>query len=717
MLAVTNFEVYVLEHGRWTLHARYAGDDRKEAMWDARSTEAHTGFPAKIVRETFFPELNDSERITTYISPNAKKATKGRPVGTVPPAREPKARPRAQSNLRQLNASQIILRILVAGAFSVVAAAVMAFVIKWVLQSFADIGLTVSSATTSMIMTYSWVAMFLLFFFSLFRSRLQLHRVLADMWQASARPAAAAAAHVKPVHLKLKPKYDRANSPETLREWQDLRMRRGDPDIFTSPGDLAPDLPVLNGASGAGAPVAEGVKPGAERKTTEVPQEKQFQDKLFQDRAAEKAAQDKAVQEKAGKDKPLSAKDQAAKDQAAKEQAARDQAAKDQVAKDQAGKDQEAKDRAAKAKAAAEKAAQEKAAAEKKTAEQAEKNFVALPPTLDSPTLDSEDDFAHTALRRFIAEVVKPAAATAMRDDPVTRRGMALAIAGAIDAIAARPEARGLNNRALLMWGLGVAGIVPGVAALFVASQDEYVGQAANQSLVATGQGLMADMIPLQSPDIAVFVETLASALAAWRTPFGLPGQSMAEPESLFDAAMVDAAAPAALEADFGNDAATPGHGLLDVFLLTELRPLSRHDDAVADDARMAAHNDRVRQALSTGGGQEVKHTGKGIFARFGDPGMALATVKELQRELGQGVALAVIGNSSAAEDPTLSSALFLRAEAAMNVTSDGQASVEAHVIGEEQRLGQPTDLVILVASPPAPAPEFPIADATAMAS
>ncbi|MHB1205796.1 MAG: hypothetical protein ACYCZX_09530 [Rhodospirillaceae bacterium] len=692
MLAVTNFEVYVLERGRWTLHARYAGDDRREAMWDAQSTEAHTGFPAKIVRETFFPELNDSERITTYISPNAKKATKGRPVGTVPRAREPKPRPRAPSNLRQLNAGQIMLRVLVAGAFSVIAAAVMAFVIKWVLQSFADIGLTVSAAATSMIMTYSWVAMFLLFFFSLFRSRLQLHRVLADMWQASARPAAAAVARVKPVNLKLKPKYDRATSPETLKEWQDLRMRRGDPDIFTSPDDLAPELPVLNGASGAGAPGAEGIKPAAERKTAEGPQEKQFQDK-----AAEKAAQDKAAREKAEKDKPLSAKEQAAKDQALK---------------DQALKDQEAKDRAAKAKAAAEKATQEKAAAEKKAAEQAEMNFVAPP-----PTLDAEDDFAHTALRRFIAEVVKPAAAAAMRDDPVTRRGMALAIAGAIDAVAARPEARGLNSRALLMWGLAIAGIVPGVAALFVASQDEYVGQAANQSLVATGQGLMADMIPLQSPNVAVFVDTLASALAAWRTPFGQPGMLLAEPESHFDAAMVDAAAPAALDMNFGNDFAPPRRGLLDVFLLTELRPLSRHDDAVADDARMAAHNDRVRQALSTGGGQEVKHTGKGIFARFGDPGMALAAVKELQRDLGQGIALAVIGNSSAAEDPTLSSALFLRAEAAMNVTGDGQASVEAHVIGEEQRLGQPTDLVILVAPSAAPAPRSPIVDAAAPVS
>ena len=248
MLAVTQLEVYVLARGRWTLHARYAGEDNKEALWDAQATERLTGFPAKIVRETFFPELNDSERITTYISPKAKKAVKGRLVGTVARPQVPlQTRARPQSAPR-LNAAQMMLRVLVAAAFSVVAAAVMAFVIKYVLQSFSDIGISISPAATSMIMTYSWVAMFLLFFFSLVRSRLPLHRLLADMWHASARPAAAVAAKVKPVKLKLRPKHDRgATSPETLKAWQDLRMRRGDPDIFSSPDDLVPDLPLSDG--------------------------------------------------------------------------------------------------------------------------------------------------------------------------------------------------------------------------------------------------------------------------------------------------------------------------------------------------------------------------------------------------------------------------------------------------------------------------------------
>ena len=675
MLAVTQLEVYVLARGRWTLHARYAGEDNKEALWDAQATERSTGYPAKIVRETFFPELNDSERITTYISPKAKKAGKAGPAGPVARPQVPlQSRARQQTAAPRLNAAQMMLRVLVAAAFSVVAAAVMAFVIKYVLQSFADIGISISPAATSMIMTYSWVAMFLLFFFSLFRSRLPLHRLLADMWHASARPAAAVAAKVKPVKLKLKPKHDRgATSPETLKAWQDLRMRRGDPDIFSSPDDLVPDLPLSDGTL-TQFPVT---KPAA--KAPDAAPEKSLEDKAAQD----KAAQDKAIQDRIAK------------------------------AKEKSSKEKVAAEKAVQVEAAAAKAAADKTALGQKT-----QDAVPLP-----PTLREEDDYAHTALQRFIADVIKPAAAASMRDDPVARRGIALAVAGAIDGIAARPEARGLDTRALLAWGLRVAGLSDGAAALFLESHDALSRDPVNSSLVASGQGLMTDMIPLQTPNTANFVRALADALAVWRTPFGSVSHARTEQQGALpptleparDAQPQEPGAPEEPEEhETYSDLSVPGtpannSGLRDVFMLTELRPLSRHNDAVQDDARMAGHNDRIRAALSIGGGQEIKHTGKGIFARFADPATALATAKDLQRDLGRSIALALIGNADAAEDPVLSPTLFLRAEAAMGSTGDGQVSVEAHVIGEHQRLGQPTDLVIL-AAPPAAAAETAVA-------
>lgn len=661
MLGVTQLEVYALANGRWTLHARYPGHDRNEAMRDARTTEASTGFPTKIVRETFFPEINDSERITTYISPNAKKAAKGQPTGTAPrqrPAAAPNARPAAQP--RRLSAAQMMLRMLVAAAFSVVAAAVMAGVIKYVLSTFADIGMAVSPAVSSMIMTYSWVAMFLLFFFSLFRSRLPLQRLLADMWRASAKPAAAVVAKVKPVKLKLKPKHDRgATSPETLRAWQDLRMRRGDPDIFTAPADMAPDLPRVNQA---GVEIAKPAPPpAAERKADAPAVEKALQEKpKTTDKAADEAARQKAAQDLAAEEKAVQERIAKAKEKAARDSLAAEKAAAEKVAREQTPLTEGAAVVSA---------------------------SVVAPP----PVLDEQDDFAHAALARFISDVVKPAAAAAMRDDPVARRGMALAVAGAIDGIKARPEALGLDERALLSWGLCRTGMNETVADLFLQSHDTYVGEPANQSLVATGQGLMADLIPLHAPDPAAFVTALSAAFAAWRTPFGQPGLLVDTPESQVPA-----------------ESSAREKALVDVFLLTEMRPPLRHQDPAQDDARIAAHNDRVRAALGgdgagagAGGGKEIKHTGKGIFARFSEAAVALAAAKELQRDLGPAIALALVGNTDAGEDPVLSPTLFLRAEAALAAAGDGQAAVEAQVIGEDQRIGPPTDLVILAAPPP----------------
>ena len=498
-----------------------------------------------------------------------------------------------------------------------------------------------------------------MFFFSLFRSRLPLHRLLADLWHASAKPAAAAAAKVKPVKLKLRPKHDRGpTSPETLREWQDLRTRRGDTGVFTAPVELAPDLPKVN-AAGVELPKPPEAAPAAERKaepavakTPEKPEEK----------AAEKRAAEKPEADKAAAKSPEKTSDKAAQDKAAKDKAVQDRIAK-------------AREKAAHEQAAAEKAAREKTPL-----------AAAAEPVSAPPVLEDESDFAHTALARFISDVVKPAAAASMRDDPVARRGMALAIAGAIDGIAARPEAIAVEARALLAWGLQRMGMNETVADLFMQSHETYVGQPANQSLVAIGQGLIADMIPLQSPDPTPFVAALSAAFAAWRTPFGQPGLL------IDDSGLAEAP----------GDLPARGSALVDVFLLTEMRPQARHEDPAGDDARMAAHNEHVRAALTRGGGNEIKHTGKGIYARFTDAAAALAAAKGLQQELGPAIALALVGNADAGEDPVLSPTLFLRAEAVMGSTGDGQAAVEAHVIGEDQRIGQPTDLVILAPPPPA---------------
>src|SRR5262245_60505664 len=100
MLAVTQYEVYVLQHGRWTVHARYTSEERKEAILDARTTEIGTGFPTKVMKETYFPDLNDTEIVTAYISPKAKEHQARRGAGPLP-ARAAKAAAAVLARRRQ----------------------------------------------------------------------------------------------------------------------------------------------------------------------------------------------------------------------------------------------------------------------------------------------------------------------------------------------------------------------------------------------------------------------------------------------------------------------------------------------------------------------------------------------------------------------------------------------------------------------------------------
>lgn len=73
MLAVTQFEVHVYQHGRWTIHARYPSEEREEAVRDASATENTTGRPTKVIRETYFPQTNNTETVTVYVSPKTKE--------------------------------------------------------------------------------------------------------------------------------------------------------------------------------------------------------------------------------------------------------------------------------------------------------------------------------------------------------------------------------------------------------------------------------------------------------------------------------------------------------------------------------------------------------------------------------------------------------------------------------------------------------------------
>jgi hypothetical protein len=287
-------------------------------------------------------------------------------------------------------------------------------------------------------------------------------------------------------------------------------------------------------------------------------------------------------------------------------------------------------------------------------------------------------------LKRFVMDVVLPAAAQSMPDDPVARRGIALLITGAVDTLAKDGEAPLPNPDALLAWALKNAGLAPATVDLFVMQRIMQQELPPNQPLVAAGRAAMGDF--LAGAEVS---GTVAMALAAWRTPFGLPGPlfAPASPVTPSDAAPVR-----------------------DIFLLTEMRPspIAAGDLGVmftdgTDEGRISDHNTRVRAALEGFGGREIKHTGKGIFAQFSAVAPAIACAQALQNELGASSACALIASTEVYDDPSVSSTLFLRAEAAVAALEDGGLNIESRLLSEFFAATQPLPEVALPEMPFSP--------------
>ncbi len=600
MLAITQFEVYVLEHGRWTIHARYGSDQRKAAIMDARNTEYTTGFPTKVVAETYFPETNESELVTAYVSPkarelreNAKTARRpGRPQSL---ARGASAARGGSDARRRVGLRQYLMQGFVAAVFSLVAATISTVVISWGMKRSIEAGLPISGNLSTTILTYAYAVFFLFFFLSLWRSKLPLHRVLTYLWQQSPQKEERAEDNVKSLAAKIAPRV-RPKQPSALalaeaeRALDELKLMRGDP---PSPPEVAvydpPPLP---------APAAE-VSP-------------QLRDLL--------AGETTAAQKKREKREQKERQEKEAKEKALAEQAAVEAA----------------KQRAA--------AAEQAAVAAKKAA------IEPLP-------------LERAIIGKFAGEVLRPAVTGTMPDDPVTRRGVSLVMAGAAAALADSARAGDDGRKQLIEEGLSLFGMAPASIAAFLTQIETLVAVPANANLVNIGRSALSKH--LEGEDVA---RILTVALAGWRTPFGQP----AAPAPVIE--------PAPMEAD-----------LPDIYLLTELRVTHpAASDEITDvgldarrDAAMGVHNSVVRSVLGTHHGHEVKHTGSGIFARFRQAGTAVAAAIEIQRRFtasaGSMLAVGVVEDSGH-DDPLITAGLYRQAQTAVEQAVNGEILAEWRV-------------------------------------
>lgn len=231
-MATTQFEVYVLEYGRWTLHARYSAHERNEAVQDAGSTDANVRLPTKVIRETYFPERNESECVTIYTSPRTKLS--GR-IAALPRQirRQAFSKPERRAVRPSRNTIQEVLRILLAAAISLFLATLITVLIEPILQRLSAIDVAFDALTSSNALAFSYIGVFLLFFMWLLRSRLLLDRLLPDLWaQKPATRSAGGAVSRQPSWVD--PKHSRARFSQTSEKPEEADRPHGGPDFSGS---------------------------------------------------------------------------------------------------------------------------------------------------------------------------------------------------------------------------------------------------------------------------------------------------------------------------------------------------------------------------------------------------------------------------------------------------------------------------------------------------
>ena len=451
-----------------------------------------------------------------------------------------------------------------------------------------------------MVLTYGYIAIFLLSFTSLFRSRLPLHRLLADLWATARMEKTAERIRSRMGSLpKLKPKHDRQASPEHQREWEEMKLRRGDLDATPPPESAGFDTEENKVVKPAQPPAAA---PAPAPKKDAKKQEK-------------KADEAKATANAKSDTPPEDAKTKTSTPEA------------------QESKPHENADKSAK----------------------------------DNSADEDARNLERMILRRFTNDVIRPAT-SAMPDDPVTRRGGALALAGAASALEATSQRGPDSNVTLLREISSVEDIAPYLTEAFLEHFNEHLAEEDNSPVVAADRRTMTSYLAGETQ----LVRAIAAVLSEWRTPFAQPPGTL--PENV---------------AYTSRDLTTK---LLGVYVLTEVRHRAPTESETANetlieaahDAAMGMHNTIVRAAVGTHNGNEITHTGKGIFAHFDSPDEALDAATDIQRQFtkngGAAVAIVVIGNFYADEDPNYSPALSRHAQTMVAKADGGEILCEPGV-------------------------------------
>lgn len=575
MLKIVQYEVYFLDNRRWYFQARYPGAERDEAMADAYRTERRTGYPTKVIKDTYHRDLNYSEETTAYISPNAKRlvSTTHTKTGKAQynDRKTAQSDPPVSASFNQGNAHRItpisdgtfFVRLVLALGGSMVLAAALTALLGTALNALNKIGYGISSESGSQISLYWYIAMFVLSAVALNKKYVPWRQVLSKRTQKIDLREKSLDASSK-VRVSLKDKHPDATKEEkkALEKFK-MKTRRGDLDV-AMPADTEIELDAN----------MDSVNPV----TSEV------------------NSTEEKIESPSAPPPSIDADVTVPSDTAP-------------VVMDKGPGD------------------------------------VTRPQEDMTPLTDM--DIERLIMIRFLGDTVMTLRAGADQMDARTRFGVSLYLAGAASALA---DQRGLTpdiEKAVLTESLKLIGNGNAMSDSFFATYDENMGAAKNKGIVDAGfQSMLQHLQHTNQPN-----NGFSDVLLHWNAPDRAPAPELG-----------------------------------DVFLLTYANIIGSTLDGISD-VLMNSHNMSVRKIFNDCNGEEIRHTGKGIFARFKHPDDAICAAIAIQQDQEQHrrspeslppVRVAITASLVNQDNPDFSGEIFSHSDSLCRRLGDGRIACDA---------------------------------------
>lgn len=577
MLKIVQYEVYFLDNQRWYFQARYPGAERDAAMADAYRTEKRTGYPTKVIKDTYHRDLNSSEETTAYLSPNAKRAESATHKNSsgnqynnrkTAQAEQPGGASRGQDKTHRMNSisdGTFFVRLVLALGGSIVLAAALTALLGTALNALNKIGYDISNEIGSQISVYWYIAMFVLSAVAFNKRYVPWRQVFSKRFKKIDRLEKPEALPPKEIKMSFKDKRtDAAKEAKRALEKIEMKTRRGDLDVAMPSDTQIESDPNMESVG----PITSEAIQAEESPETEnpVPSPPSVDPGVNADKVPNPSVSDKGPEDE----------------------------------------------------------------------KQSQEDITPL----------TDMDIERLIMIRFLGDAVMTLRAGADQMDARTRFGVSLYLAGAAASLA---DQRGLTpdtEKAILAEALKLIGNGNAMSESFFTTYDENMGATKNKVIVDAGfQSMIQHLQPTHQPS-----NGFSDVLLKWSVPDRAPSPELG-----------------------------------DVFLLTYASITGSTLDG-RSDVLMNSHNISVRKTLNDCNGEEIRHTGKGIFARFSNADDAVCAAIAIQQDQEQHrkspqplppVRVAITASLINQDNPDFSGEIFSHADSLCRRLGDGRIACD----------------------------------------